>query len=1428
MNRDARLATLFAGGFLILCGAGMLTPSPPRGVADNAPTLTPHSRGLSALPIAARGVVSATIGGDHQPYHVSRLRAANPAQRLRMRFSREGVTVATGHDHAMISVVAFGRPGALQAVPPVAPRVRRNRVKYEHHGLVAWYANGPLGLEQGFTVHARPDGGRAPLVVEMSLAGNLKARGDQGGVLLSAQGAQLRYGGLSAIDARGHALPARLSLRGGRLLVEVDDRAAVYPVRIDPFFQQGDKLIGTGATGPAQQGSSVALSADGNTALVAGWADADHGGAVWVFTRSGGIWSQQGDKLTPSDGTGATSVALSADGNTAIVGGSFDHGGDGAAYVYTRFGGRWSQEGDKLTVTGGGFEPEVGASVALSADGNTALLGAPDANSENGAAWVFTRSGTTWTQGDELAGTGADHALMGASVALSADGTTAALGGAADNLDSGATWVFHRSGGTWAQQGDKLVGTGGVGESHQGSSVALSADGNTALIGGRGDDQSVGATWVFHRSGDTWSEQGDKLIGTGAAGPAGQGEGVALSSDGNEAVIGGIGALWEFTRSGDAWTQQGDKLFGDGVVDFAGIGGVALSSDASTALEGGPADDNYTGATWVFSTAPPPTISAPASLDFGSGKVGQAGTIKWIDIENTGQGALRFTGRASVTGANAGEFSIPLESDQCVGVTLQPTETCSIGIQFTPSAEGSRSATLNLAHSNALVSPTVALTGTGATAATSPGGPGCTANVKFGLIDADGCFKRTGDVYRATDAITLNGISMTPHEGSAIVLDKGTGEIRTEGNRGAILSYGPIELADTALHWTPPTTAPPSGVTIGKLDVTKTRVGGLPVSGSIGVRLTKGGTALDVALQLPPPLASASAQTTLVTKDGQKFSLGSLKLSAKDLDLGFVRVVDFSMAYDPPTDTWTGALTLILPPNGYGMGVTATLVHGKLRSLGASVDHLNAPFIFGLYLQRIALTIGGDPTTTWNPFDVSGGIGVTVGPELPPIPPKKDPIAALRVDGNFEWRFSNPWKLHVDGTVKSGGIQVGQGYVDVYPGQSIDAAIKVDLGWPTDADPKDQTFKLSGTAYGWTNGDKYDIEAGLNMTLMKTAVAGVQGVFSDVGIAACGKIAWLEAGFGYTRADDHWTLMGPLVCDIGPYRSAGVKGAVFSGSAAAAGTGVLRFAGRTGERIIKLIGATAPPQLTLDGPGGQHIATRPDGKSEVTSHYVVLSDSASHTTYIAIRHPAGTWRMRVARGSVLRGVLAAGTLPAPHVTATLAGRGRSRMLRYAITAPRGDRVRFAEVGHAASRLLATVNPGRGSIRFAPTAGPGGTRRIVAIVLDHGLPEHQQTVARFRSSAPRRLSAPTRLHARRLSTGLAVSWRPVAGADVGYAIRLAISGGASRVVFVRRGQTSITFTAVPAGAGAAITVNGLAGDGLPGTAVRVVVAPGRGA
>jgi hypothetical protein len=389
----------------------------------------------------------------------------------------------------------------------------------------------------------------------------------------------------------------------------------VVPCARAQLVQQA-KLVGsgsvpsTGSNPGVAQGSGVALSADGNTALVGGPQDNNFAGAVWAFIRANGSWTQQGSKMTASDEDAGSSllgasIALSADGNTAIVGGPRDSSGVGAAWIFTRSNGVWSQQGSKLVGSGainaGGDYPTVrqGTSVAISSDGNTAIVGGPGDNFGIGAVWVFTRSNGVWSQqgGKLIVSDSAGSPQLGYSVALSADGNTAAIGGRGDNFGIGAVWVFTRTGGAWSQQGARLVGSGVTGpQSFQGFSVALASDGNTLISGGPSDNGGAGAFWVFTRSGSAWSQQGAKVVAGDVLGSAAFASDVALSSDGAKAFVGapfdnsGVGGAWMFIRTNGAWAQSGSKLLPSGARgSLVALGSaVALSNDGATAIAGGP------------------------------------------------------------------------------------------------------------------------------------------------------------------------------------------------------------------------------------------------------------------------------------------------------------------------------------------------------------------------------------------------------------------------------------------------------------------------------------------------------------------------------------------------------------------------------------------------------------------------------------------------------------------------------------------------------------------------------------------------------------------------------------------------------------------------------------------------------------------------
>ena len=436
--------------------------------------------------------------------------------------------------------------------------MQANRVTYAHAGLSEWYANGPLGLEQGFTIPRAPSGHPAgPLTLSMALSGNVHtslAYGGQSITLSRAGGPSLHYSGLRATDARGRALHSWLQLQNGRLLLRVEARNASYPLQIDPFVQ-GEELA-QGET--SNRGPRVAISADGTVAAVIGVTGAG------VFTRSGSTWTEQ--SFLPFEGT----LAMSGDGDTILIG---QVGGRGEVQWYERFGSTWVRGESEAVESDGSF----GQAVALSADGNTALIAG-----KNTATWFTRFRGGVWIR-QQIVGPFAG--FSGDSVALSADGATALVGSRGGTFSGGHVFVFVHSGSHWSEQaqiegGDRSFGT----------SVALSADGDTVLVGAEEEHNNRGTAWVFTRSGTTWNQQ--TVLSVAAARQFGGS--VALSSDGGTALIGAratgpcetclFGAAWVFTRSGSTWSQQEELTLNEPNEYFVFGFALALSGDGLSAL----------------------------------------------------------------------------------------------------------------------------------------------------------------------------------------------------------------------------------------------------------------------------------------------------------------------------------------------------------------------------------------------------------------------------------------------------------------------------------------------------------------------------------------------------------------------------------------------------------------------------------------------------------------------------------------------------------------------------------------------------------------------------------------------------------------------------------------------------------------------------
>jgi hypothetical protein len=418
----------------------------------------------------------------------------------------------------------------------------------------------------------------------------------------------IQFGNSIAISQDGSHIVAGAKLENSGLGVGVVLKKLTASVEweqlTDPLRAPFSTLIGL-----PQVGTSSDISSDGQTIALGGPLDAKGIGAVYVFTQSGiNTWALQSKVINGPDvanGSVGQSVALSSDGNTLAT------GGDGTwVRVFLRTGSEYAEQ-QVLTAVGllGASDMKFGISCDISQDGNTAVFGAPGDNTDIGAVVVYTRDGAgVWTQQDILRPAAAvGLSAMGTSVSLSADGNTLAVGGPVDTTNYGAVWVFTRTSfaGVWSEQ-TKIVGL--IGYRDLGFSVALSDDGDTLAMGAPGITGTFndGAVWIWGRTGIAWAQE--IVLGPAGAGESHYGSAVGLSGDGKVLSIGAentgaaSGAVWVYEGDGaGAWTEtQGPTAATDVIGESAQTDTLAMSADGSVMVVGGYKDEKDRGAAWLY------------------------------------------------------------------------------------------------------------------------------------------------------------------------------------------------------------------------------------------------------------------------------------------------------------------------------------------------------------------------------------------------------------------------------------------------------------------------------------------------------------------------------------------------------------------------------------------------------------------------------------------------------------------------------------------------------------------------------------------------------------------------------------------------------------------------------------------------------------
>jgi hypothetical protein len=651
------LSAAVALGVLMISGSASTGAEDGRAKAE--PGKTQHPASADAVPEGLTasdwtGIRAAYQAHQHQAVRDgSGYRARNPEQQWRMEFDGRGFTTRPEVSDWQwgLELRSYGFPDQKRLIGKGAEvRAEGGRVTYiREAGLREWFVNDQRGLEHGFTVEQRPSGAKdeaTRLEFDLAVRGNLRPAISADGEALRFEDTKgttvLTYSGLKVFDAHGDKLPARFVAEGNGVRLLVDERGAHYPITVDPIAQQayvkasntdandsfgrsvavfGDTVV-VGAVFESSNATGVNGDETDNSALRAG--------AAYVFVRNGNMWSQQaylkasntdaGDRFGNSVSISDDTLLIGADSEdsnaTGINGNQADNNAQdsGAAYVFVRNGGTWTQQAYLKASNTNSFDI-FGWSVAVS--DNSAVVGAVDEDSDatgvngdefnenagsSGAAYVFVRDGDTWTQQAYLKASNTDIAdEFGFSVAISdttvvvgavyeSSNATGVNGDETDDslISAGAAYVFVRNNDTWTQQAYLKASNTVIGNFF-GGSVAVSSD--TVVIGAIGDPSSAtgvngdqnnndapisGAAYVFVRNGDTWSQQaylkasntdpGDEFGFSVAASGSTAIVGARLESSNAVGVNGdqtdnsafGAGAAYVFVRNDPAatWSQQ--------------------------------------------------------------------------------------------------------------------------------------------------------------------------------------------------------------------------------------------------------------------------------------------------------------------------------------------------------------------------------------------------------------------------------------------------------------------------------------------------------------------------------------------------------------------------------------------------------------------------------------------------------------------------------------------------------------------------------------------------------------------------------------------------------------------------------------------------------------------------------------------------------
>ncbi len=568
---------------------------------------------------------------------------------------------------------------------------------------------------------------------------------------------------------------------------------------------------------------------------------------------------------------------------------------------------------------------------------------------------------------------------------------------------------------------------------------------------------------------------------------------------------------------------------------------------------------------------------------------------------------------------------------------------------------------------------------------------------------------------------------------------------------------------------------------------------GFPVQGDIAIKagVRNGARGVDVTanLALPAAFGGITGSSKLFVSVKGQVIVDAVGVSAQEITLpGAITVKPVKLAYDGPSDTWSGETMVYLgfKTGDTGLGGRWVIQGGKLKRIAVTVG--------GIPLGGVATIDSLSADLTLEPTRLFGKVSVGFGPNVPALN-----VRAVTVDGTFDF---NGDFAKIGGALRVANIPLANASAEYWWNGYFAAKGRVSHF----VDAKKE-YGFEGTIEGEATKSGFNAEGSVVFKAKGNQLSG-QAIVSSVGIAGCASVKgflWrdINVGAGYKWNAKYIDWLGGN-CDFGPYRAKLKKAELAQRLQAGPITQVVGKDERAVSFKVLGTGPAGAPQFTLTGPSGETVTTPADGSTLIDDQFMVVQQPEEGATYVAVPRPkAGNWTFTPAAGSTFTEIQGAEALPKPDVKASVKG-GK---VGYEIKTIPGQSVRFIERGTNVSVELGTAKNGKGSFKLQPEAGKGGKREILAVVEQDGMPRERLVVARY-SAKVKTLAAP-KVSVKRTKSGVAkVSWKKVPGAE-GYRVIVKLNGRTEQRT-VEAKTTKVEVPGVLAESGIEATVQAVGG------------------